>query len=85
MISNSESLRFSSNLIIFYCNKYNFNTDRLPVQPSSNTDTKFIYTPEFWNSVISDINPDLPNKDLEANSCAFNPDFNKFSTVAYYP
>lgn len=82
VISNSESLRLSSNLIFIYCDKYNFNTDRLPVQLSSDTDTEIIYTPEFWNSVISGIDPDLPNKDLEAYSCALYPDFYKFSTVS---
>ncbi|OQE20197.1 hypothetical protein PENFLA_c017G04685 [Penicillium flavigenum] len=80
VISDSEPLGSPSNPIVIHCDECNFCTDRLPAQPSSDADTELMCTQEFWNAVISDIDPDSPIDDLEAGSRASHPGFDEFST-----
>ncbi|KAJ5220829.1 uncharacterized protein N7469_009716 [Penicillium citrinum] len=80
VISDSEPLGSPSNPIVIPCDECNFSTDRLPAQPSSDADTEIMCTQEFWDGVISDIDSDSPNEDLEAGFPASHPGFDEFST-----
>ncbi|KAJ5783211.1 hypothetical protein N7457_004985 [Penicillium paradoxum] len=79
VISDSEPLGSPSNPIVIHCDECNFSTDKLPAQPSSDADTEIMCTQEFWNAVISNIDSDSPNEDLEAGSGASHPGFDEFS------
>lgn len=85
VISDSEPLGSPSNPIIIHYEDYDSRTHGLPVPPSTDADTENICTPEFWDGVVSDIDPGSLSKglglDSEAGSRASHPGSDKAPVV----
>ncbi|OQE20073.1 hypothetical protein PENSTE_c014G05695 [Penicillium steckii] len=85
-ISDSEPLGSPSNPIIIHHEGCDSRVHGPPVWPSSEADTEIMCTPEFWNGVMNEIDPDSLNEglglDSDASSRALQPGFDEFSTVS---